>query len=149
MPNTTAEHMRMIADDLWNEGLYTRAHSVEAITAERDALQARLEELGYSLPWARGLASRLPIRHWDAITRDVPEGYDTVLGYLAKHHPDILDLIDRTDPDATARDGWWLSHRCKDSVQQYVLAPECLRAAGIKRVRLWPIALMAQRWGRP
>jgi hypothetical protein len=51
--------------------------------------------------------------HPECITPNVPDGYDTVLGFLARHHPDALECFDYTDPATTQRDGWWLSHRCQ------------------------------------
>src|SRR5262249_15126560 len=49
----------------------------------------------------------------DCITPDVPQGHDTVLGYLARHHADVLDLIDPLNPNDTVRDGWWLYQQSK------------------------------------
>ena len=84
-------------------------------------------------------------RFADCVSRNVPQGYDTVLGYLAKHRPDMLELIDYDVPEATARDGFWLKHRC-DEVN-YVPAPPVLRAKGIMRVRCWPTDLLERRFG--
>lgn len=91
--------------------------------------------------------------HRAAITPDVPQGYDTVLGYLAKYHPDVLDHVDYYDPTVTQRDGWKLSHQVAtralggnwDCV--YVDAPPCLRLSNIERVRAYPVELLAKRWG--
>ena len=38
MPTTNTERMRQISSDLYHDGSYTSANSVEAITVERDAL---------------------------------------------------------------------------------------------------------------
>lgn len=84
--------------------------------------------------------------HPDAVS-PVPDGYDTVLGYLAKRHPDVLDCFDYSDPQATTRDGWWLHHRTKQDAPIYVRAPECLKAHGIEHVRAYPIAVLETRWG--
>jgi hypothetical protein len=82
----------------------------------------------------------------DARSRLLPEGYDTVLGYLAKTNPEALALMDWRDPDATLRDGWWLAHRCKHDVR-YVPAPDALRRLGIMRVRCYPVELLKLRFG--
>lgn len=82
----------------------------------------------------------------DAVSRGVPEGFDTVLGYLAKRHPEVLALMDWRDPEATARDGLWLSHRYK--FQVYVPACVALRNRGLMRVRAWTVDLLAERFGR-
>lgn len=84
-------------------------------------------------------------RHRDCVSLQVPEGYATVLGYLAGHHPEVLDLMDYSDPSATERDGFWLAHRFKNVV--YVPAPPVLRQKGILRVRAWPLELLAHRFG--
>jgi hypothetical protein len=77
----------------------------------------------------------------------VPEGYDTVLGFLAKYHADALECFDYTDPATTQRDGWWLSHRSRNCVPWYVPAPPVLREQGIERVRAYPVELLHKRWG--
>lgn len=85
----------------------------------------------------------------DCITPTVPEGYDTVLGWLAKHHPDVLVLMgDVADPQATVRDGWKLAHWCKrfGLPVLWVEAPPVLRERGIERVRAYPVSLLAKRW---
>ena len=88
------------------------------------------------------------VRHKDAVTPDVPEGYDTILGFLAKRHPDVLDTFDYRDATLTVRDGFKLAHMDnKLGTPVYVEAPSCLRAAGIERVRAYPVALLQQRWG--
>lgn len=100
-----------------------------------------------------GIAERLLAlqtqKHAMAITPDVPEGWDTVLGYLAKYHPDVLDAFDYSNPSATARDGWWLKHQCmKRGIETpRVPAPPCLRACGIDHVNAYPVTLLAHRWG--
>jgi hypothetical protein len=87
----------------------------------------------------------------DCVSPDVPEGYDTVLGYLAKHHPEALDLFDYSVPEATQRDGYWLAHRVKERGLEpvHVAAPPILAAQGIFQVRAYPVDLLQRRWGRP
>jgi hypothetical protein len=79
-----------------------------------------------------------------------PEGYDTVLGYLAKNHPADLEFMD-TDPEATVRDGFWLTARAKAKGIKMckVLAPEVLRKQGrhIEMVNAYPVSLLAERLG--
>ncbi|WP_018123356.1 hypothetical protein [Desulfovibrio oxyclinae] len=78
---------------------------------------------------------------------DCPEGYDTVLGYLAKRHPDLLDLIDK-EPEATTRDGFWLMHRCKERGIKRLRVKACpfLQAFGITEVWSYPIGLLKERF---
>lgn len=87
-------------------------------------------------------------RHADAISCDVPAGWDTVLGYLAKVHPDVLDSFDYSVPEATVRDGWKLSHmaRKRGYAERYAVAPMVLQRAGVLAVRMYPVSLLAQRW---
>lgn len=94
------------------------------------------------------ISSTYLLRHADAISHMVPEGYDTILGHLARHHPDVLDNLDYSDPQTTVRDGWKLSHLCAkaNAVVLYVDAPPCLRDADIKFVRAYPISILETRW---
>lgn len=87
-------------------------------------------------------------RHWDAITPNVPEGYDTILGYLAKHHADVLDQLTYSDPRVTVRDGYKLAHLARKANVPviYVPAPECLSSQGFKTVRAYPLEILEQRW---
>lgn len=93
-------------------------------------------------------ASTTLLRHSDCVS-PVPKGYDTVLGYLAKYHPDVLDTFDHADPSATQRDGYWLKHRAREQglAVWMVTAPPILQAAGITVVNSYPLELLAQRWG--
>lgn len=133
--------------------------TVTLINEMRQALseaEARLEYTHALLRELRELQAQ-PIapelfdyKHEDAISYNMPEGYDTVLGYLAKNHPDVLDLIDYYDPEATQRDGWKLSHmvnRTAGAQVVYVEAPKCLQTKGIFTVRAYPVSLLQQRWG--
>lgn len=87
--------------------------------------------------------------HPECVTLDLPKSYDTVLGFLAKHHPDVLECFDYTDPTATQRDGYWLAHRCREQgiPPTYVDAPPVLQERDIVQVRAYPIDLLEQRWG--
>jgi len=77
-----------------------------------------------------------------------PPGFDTVLGYLAKHDPVVLDLLDR-DPEATKRDGFWLKHRARERELEVVKVEACpwLRQNGIRWVNAYPTSLLAERFG--
>jgi hypothetical protein len=84
-------------------------------------------------------------------TSDIPYVlYDTVLGYLAKHYPERLELIDQV-PDATMRDGWALKHHCARVGQPVykVKAPLFLQDEGIEEVNAYPIEILAHRFGEP
>lgn len=75
-------------------------------------------------------------------------GWDTVLGYLSKHNPEALALMDE-DAEATLRDGYWLTHRCKKLgiTPRKVQAPVVLIRQGIFEVNSYPILLLEQRLG--
>lgn len=82
------------------------------------------------------------------ITPGVPEGYDTVLGYLGKTHPEVLDLME--DPiSGTQHDGFWLQHRSarlgRGTIK--VEAPAPLLEAGIQVVNAYPVDLLRERLG--
>lgn len=76
------------------------------------------------------------------------QGYDTVLGYLAKRRPDDLRW-DLWEAEATQRDGWWLKHRCKErGLESFkVPAPVVLQEQGITEVNAYPVHLLAERLG--
>lgn len=97
----------------------------------------------------RQLNATANLRHRTCITRDLPPGYDTVLGYLAKYHPECLDAFDYGDPTITQRDGFWLAHRAKEAglTPVWVEAPAILQERDIPRVRAYPVELLAKRWG--
>lgn len=73
--------------------------------------------------------------------------YDTVLGYLAKHLPHQLDLMDLA-PDATMRDGWALKHTCAQVGRPIykVEAPKFLKEQGIYEVNCYPRELLDRRF---
>lgn len=79
-----------------------------------------------------------------------PDGFDTVLGYIAKHRPEVLDFMDM-NPEATTRDGFWLTNQAKVRKLKVckVLAPEVLRKQGrhIEMVNAYPVSLLAERLG--
>ena len=77
----------------------------------------------------------------------LPHLYNTVLGYLAEYEPEILETIDNL-PEATVRDGFWLSARYRLSYgcsSPKVGAPKVLQEFGIKEVNCYPISLLARR----
>lgn len=120
----------------------TIAHNIDVLAHALDDLRRSLMELkaDTALPCAPTVAER----HLECLSRNVPDGYDTVLGYLARCHPEMLDLMDYAVPETTARDGFWLAHRHKRC--DYVPAPPVLRQRGIMRVRCWPVGLLAERF---
>lgn len=124
----------------------TIAHNIEVLQTAIDDLRNSLMVLHHAAETETiERCDKVAERHLDCVSRNVPEGYDTVLGYLARCHPEVLDLMDYTQPDTTARDGFWLAHRFKRC--EYVPAPPVLRTKGIMRVRCWPIELLEQRFG--
>lgn len=73
--------------------------------------------------------------------------HDTVLGYLARHQPYVLDLMD-PKAEVTARDGFWLTHRCREQGFRplKVPAPLFLAEQGIEHVNAYPVTLLRQRF---
>ncbi|WP_296084131.1 hypothetical protein [uncultured Agrobacterium sp.] len=83
----------------------------------------------------------------DYLSPNVPEGHDTVLGYLAKHEPFVLSVIEQY-AEATVRDGWWLTHRCKTIGITPPKVPACLFLVqqGIFEVNCYPLELLRERF---
>jgi hypothetical protein len=77
----------------------------------------------------------------------VPDGFDTVLGWYAKQDPWALLIGELWTAEHTMRDGYWLSHRCRERgiPVMRVPAPAVLRDQGIKQVRAYPVSLIRER----
>jgi hypothetical protein len=77
-----------------------------------------------------------------------PTGHDTVLGYLAKHNPGVLELLDQ-EPDATRVDGVKLREVAKRRGIELLKVEACpwLRGFGIQTVNAYPIRLLADHFG--
>lgn len=119
-----------------------------SIERRLNIIRAQLNLLEMDLARGKYYDGRVDVdRHADAISPNVPEGYDTVLGYLAYHHPDVLDTFDYRDPCQTTRDGYKLMHlaRIEGAPVIWVEAPPCLREAGIDRIRAYPVEVLAKR----
>jgi hypothetical protein len=116
------------------------AQAIVELSHERDTLAAQVEKLTRR---ATGVAAK---RHTDAVSVS-PKGYETVLTYLARWHPEILDQIDWRLPDATLRDGYWCFHRTKGK-EVWVKAPKCFaNKRHITKVRAYPLAILKERFG--
>jgi hypothetical protein len=78
----------------------------------------------------------------------VPEGWNTVLGYLVDTNPEAMRFMDE-DAEATQRCGWWLSARCKrlGITPIKVMAPSILLKQGIFEVNAYPHDLLEARFG--
>ena len=75
-------------------------------------------------------------------------GYDTVVGYLAKYHPEMIDLL--SDPIAdTRRDGILLARECKRKGRDVhkVDAPTIFQDEGIATLNSYPVDLLKVRFG--
>ncbi|MEY9719252.1 hypothetical protein ABIA22_001742 [Sinorhizobium fredii] len=86
----------------------------------------------------------VPSSPW--MSPDVPKGYNTVVGFLAETHPEVLDLMD--DPvSGTARDGYWLTHRANRTGRTVhkVDAPAPFKDMGIDELNAYPLDLLAER----
>lgn len=82
------------------------------------------------------------------LSPDLPAGYDTVLGYLAKTNPEALAIMDK-EAEATLRDGWMLTAVAKSQGIKPVKVRACqfLEAQGIFEVNAYPVHLLKQRLG--
>lgn len=82
------------------------------------------------------------------IPLNMPEPYDTVLGYLARHVPEALNF-DAWDPELTKRDGYWLCHRARERGIEVIKvpAPGVMMEQGIRTVNAYPVSLLQERLG--
>lgn len=79
---------------------------------------------------------------------ETPEGFDTVLGWLAKNNPEALMLMQDPIFD-TRRDGFWLMHKAEQEgcKVKKVSAPPIMAEEGIPTVNAYPNALLERRLG--
>ena len=92
---------------------------------------------------APGVSASIPVNPYESV---VPAGYDTVLGFLSKDHPEVLDLME--DPiSGTARDGLWLTHRAhrRGIGVVEVEAPQIAKDCGIDKLNAYPVSLLRER----
>ena len=82
------------------------------------------------------------------VTRNLPRGFETVLGYLAKRAPRLLELME-PKADSTLRDGFWLKRQSERRGYHVpkVRAPKFLRDQGIQTVNAYRLELLAERFG--
>jgi hypothetical protein len=110
--------------------------------------------------WARGVrpsAMRRNAEHLgvtiggrplaDFMSGHLPQGYDTVMGYLARTNPESVALLPDFVDD-TQRDGWWLVHRSRRRGVRVikVQAPLVLRERGIEVVNAYSVDLLRERF---
>ncbi|RVB05670.1 hypothetical protein [Mesorhizobium sp. M7A.F.Ca.CA.004.02.1.1] len=89
-------------------------------------------------------AAEVPVSPWDS--PDVPNDYDTVLGYFSKMLPSAFDMMSEPIAD-TQRDGFWLKHQAARRGLKVVkvAAPEALQDSGITELNAYPVTLLAER----
>lgn len=77
-----------------------------------------------------------------------PAGFNTVIGYMAIHHPAALEIIEDI-VEGTQRDGFWLTRRCRLRYLPIVkvCAPLVLQELGIREVNAYPEFLLEERMG--
>ncbi|MGN6548772.1 MAG: hypothetical protein ACTHJ3_02605 [Pararhizobium sp.] len=120
----------------------TPAQTIELLDTTRriaEALEALVKGASPAAP--RGQVPTSPY-----VTPEVPDGFDTVLGYLVKNNPECLDYMD--DPaTATMRDGFWLTHQSSRRSLPVVKvpAPAALGELGITEVNAYAISLLEER----
>lgn len=116
----------------------------EAVMKTLGRIADALEVLSSPLIPLGNTVSNVPSSPWGS--PDVPIGYNTVIGYLAETHPEMIDLMD--DPiSGTARDGYWLTHRAshRDLTVHKVVAPAPFKEMGIDLLNAYPVELLAER----
>ncbi|WP_085025260.1 hypothetical protein [Ensifer aridi] len=116
-----------------------------------DAVNTLLGRIADALEMLAGMKSgngisvaNVPNSPW--ISPNVPAGFNTVVGFLAETHPEVLELMD--DPiSGTARDGYWLTHRAsRDGLPVHkVEAPAPFKEMGIEELNAYPLDLLKER----
>ena len=118
------------------------SHQFEAVLVQLTRIAAALEK---GLKTASVPASaHIPDSPWDS--PEVPEGYDTVVGYFSRTLPSAFDLME--DPiQGTQRDSFWCTHQA--NVRGYsvvtVAAPAPFIEVGITHIQAFPVSLLEER----
>ena len=78
---------------------------------------------------------------------NLPDGYDTVLGYLAREQPEIINLMSEPIGD-TLKDSLSLKAKCvkADTLVETVDAPPALRERGIMQINAYPLDYLVDRF---
>jgi hypothetical protein len=136
------------ADKADDAGMYTISNTLWLAARRLEQLHTELANAGAYLG-GEGPACCVDACYADCISTDVPPGHDTILGYLARHHADVLDMINPSEPADTVRDGFKLAAWCKQEglAPRYVTAPPILARQGIFTIRAYPLNLLQRRWG--
>lgn len=115
---------------------------------EIDAIIRLLTEKKAELVEARKTKPKYVSFENSFITDDgkLPYGYDTVVGYLAKHDPDQLRAL-RDPVNDTSRAGFWCKARTEREGYCVVKvpAPPAIVARGITELNAYPTSVLAER----
>lgn len=87
--------------------------------------------------------TEVPQSPWES---PVPEGYDTVVGFIAKTQPSAFEMF--ADPATeTQHDGFWLKHQASRRGLGVVKveAPEAFKEMGIEVINAYPLSLLQER----
>ncbi len=78
-----------------------------------------------------------------------PEGYDTILGYLAKHFPAQCSDMERPAAE-TVKDGKWLTAKARQYPARVIIvvpAPWVLEDIGVREVNAYPVDMLRDHLG--
>ncbi|MER8422453.1 hypothetical protein [Mesorhizobium sp. M0598] len=125
--------------------MMTAVHAVQIIHHLSQIAEALTVMSGGSFkPAAPPVQAEIPASPWDS--PNVPNEYDTVLGYFSKMLPSAFDMMSEPVAD-TQRDGFWLTHQAarRGIKVVKVAAPEALIDSGITELNAYPVSLLAER----
>lgn len=111
-----------------------------------EAAQAIVRSLADQLGWKIDTGTEVS-RY---ISKRLPKGYDTILGYIAKNFPDrITTLGEEAMVASTLRDGFWCKHECRRRglTPIKVIAPRAANEDGIEEVNAYPVEVLQARFG--
>ncbi|TPI67614.1 hypothetical protein FJ420_02055 [Mesorhizobium sp. B3-1-3] len=114
---------------------------VDALLGVLNRIALALENTCIAAP---GVSAEVPNNPY--ASPDVPEGFDTVLGYFSKNMPGAFELMD--DPiTGTLRDGHWLTHQASRRGIGIIKvpAPAPLVEMGINELNAYPVELLEER----
>lgn len=130
---------------------------IDCVLHQLDTLRSALTTVAHPAePSARGRAAAdaapsagCPEDVAEFVSADAPAGWDTVVGYLARHAPALLRIMDRL-PSSTEEGGHPLTASCRrlGITPVTVAAPPLFVAHGIAAVSAFPVRLLADHFAR-
>lgn len=114
----------------------------------RRLAREKLVEIAKELDVAQAFPITPDVSPYVTPVDDMPAGYDTIIGWLAKNSPELLQQ-GFSDPRRTISDGNKVRALCRDHDRNWlrVPAPPAFQCDDIKEVNAYPVGIIAKHFG--